>query len=150
MNNKVLIREYKDQDKAVVLNLLKLNTPKHFALDEEKDFIYYLEHELNKYFVLELEGSVVGCGGINFMDDKTSAKISWDIFHPDYQAMGLGTLLLNYRIEKLEELKNIKLITVRTSQQAYKFYEKLGFEIIKIVEDYWAKDFHLYEMKFTK
>lgn len=150
MDNKVLIREYKEKDKTAVLNLLKLNTPKFFAVEEEKDLIYYLDNEIDLYFVLELNGIVVGCGGINFPEDNTTAKISWDVFHPDHQGKSLGSMLLNYRIEKLKEFKNIKLITVRTSQKTYKFYEKLGFELITIVEDYWAKDFHLYEMKYTK
>jgi len=41
----------------------------------------------------------------------------------------------------------IDIISVRTSQHAYKFYEKMGFELVKITNDYWAKNFDLYLMQ---
>jgi ribosomal protein S18 acetylase RimI-like enzyme len=150
MQNNPIIREYKNSDKEVVLNLLRLNTPKYFSPDEEKDLIYYLENEIDYYFVLEINNQIVGAGGINFSDDKTIGKISWDIFHPEFQGKSLGSQLLIYRIEKLRQFKDIQQISVRTSQLVFKFYEKLGFELIEIVEDYWAKGFHLYQMKYIK
>lgn len=150
MQNNPTIREYKKSDKEFVLNLLKLNTPNYFSPEEEKEFIFYLENEIDSYFVVEINNEIVGSGGINFSDDKTTGKISWDIIHPNFQGKMIGSKLLNYRIEKLRQIKSVNQIKVRTSQLVYKFYEKLGFKLIKIVEDYWAKGFHLYEMEFTK
>ncbi len=60
MQNNPIIREYKNSDKEVVLNLLRLNTPKYFSPDEEKDLIYYLENEIDYYFVLEINNQIVG------------------------------------------------------------------------------------------
>jgi hypothetical protein len=37
---------------------------------------------------------------------------------------------------------------VRTSQVAYQFYQKAGFDLEKIEKDFWAKGFDLYQMKF--
>lgn len=150
MKDKILIREYNAQDKVAVLNLLKLNTPNYFSPEEEKDLVYYLDNEIEYYFVLEFNDIIVGSGGFNFSGYVTNGKISWDIFHPDHQGKSLGSMLVNYRIEKLKKFKNLKTITVRTSQLVYKFYEKLGFKIIEVVEDYWAKDFHLYKMEYIK
>ena len=62
--------------------------------------------------------------GINFAENKTIGKISWDIIHPDFQGKSLGTKLLKYRIEVLKTIPGIQKITVRTLQVAYKFYEK--------------------------
>ena len=146
----VLIRPYKSQDKTQVINLLKLNTPAYFAPEEEKDLIYFLDHEIEYYFVLEFDNSIVGCGGFNFSGEETNGKISWDIFHPDHQGKSLGSMLLDYRIEKLKNFKNLTTITVRTSQLVYKFYEKRGFKLVEVVEDYWAKNFHLYKMEQIK
>ncbi|MDQ3191018.1 MAG: GNAT family N-acetyltransferase, partial [Bacteroidota bacterium] len=73
---------------------------------------------------------------------------SWDILDPNYQNKGLGSLLLKFRIEKLKEFKSLKRITVRTSQFAYKFYEKNGFELKEIIKDYWAIGFDLYNMNY--
>lgn len=150
MKSEIKIREFKKTDKFFVLNLLELNTPKYFSPEEEKDLIYYLDEEIEQYYVVEYKNKIIGCGGINCSKDFKIGKISWDIFHPSYQNKGIGRLLLNFRIEKLKSLKKVQTISVRTSQLVYKFYEKCGFEIIGIKKDYWAKGLDLYDMEFRK
>lgn len=149
MNNSITIREYKSIDKSTVINLIKLNTPKYFAPEEENDFSNYLDNERELYYVLLFNEKIVGCGGINFAENKTIGKISWDILHPEYQGKSLGSQLLKYRIEKIKAIDSIQKITVRTSQLAYKFYEKQGFELNEVKEDYWAKGFDLYRMEYN-
>ena len=90
-------------------------------------------------YVLVTNDRIVGCGGINFADDKTVGKISWDIIHPDYQGKSLGKQLLEYRIDKLKSIDRVRKITVRTSQLVYKFYQKQGFVLKATHKDYWAK-----------
>ena len=82
-----------------------------------------MQWSLKKTFLIPI-GHVVGGGGINFAENKTIGKISWDIIHPDFQGKSLGTKLLKYRIEVLKTIPGIQKITVRTLQVAYKFYEK--------------------------
>ena len=82
-----------------------------------------MQWSLKKTFLISI-GHVVGCGGINFAENKTIGKISWDIIHPDFQGKSLGTKLLKYRIEVLKTIPGIQKITVRTLQVTYKFYEK--------------------------
>lgn len=148
MTNLISIREYQTKDKEDVINLIRLNTPRFFAADEEEDLNKYLETERELYYVLLSEAKIVGCGGINFANEKTIAKISWDIFHPDYQGKSLGTKLLKHRIDKLNSIESVQIITVRTSQLAYKFYEKQGFELFEIKKDYWANEFDMYTMEY--
>lgn len=150
MKDELIIREYKDSDREAVLSLLRLNTPRYFSEEEESDLVYYLENEIEYYFVLELNRQIVGSGGVNFSEDKTRGKISWDIMHPDFQGKSLGSALLNYRIGMLKESEQVRQITVRTSQLVYRFYEKHGFRLTEIVEDYWAKGFHLYHMEYAE
>ena len=69
------------------------------------------------------------------------------MIHPYYQGKGIGKKLVEYRINYLNKNPKIELIVVRTSQLVYQFYEKLGFELEKVEKDFWAKDFHLYQMK---
>lgn len=145
--NKPVIREYTPADKENVLALLRLNIPKYFAPKEEKDLADYLENERESYFVMELNGALLGCGGFNISDDGTTGKISWDFFHPAHQGKGLGARLLRFRIEKLKEYPSIKTISVRTSQLAYRFYQKQGFEIRETVNDYWAEGFDMIRME---
>lgn len=146
----LIIREYNEADEIAVVNLIRLNTPAFFSLKEEKDLINYLQTERELYYVLLLDEEIVGCGGINFADNKTIGKISWDIFHPDYQGMSLGTELLKYRLGKLSSIGSIRKITVRTSQLAYKFYEKQGFKLLEVIKDYWAEGFDMFKMEFKQ
>lgn len=143
-----IIREYAQKDQKEVLQILRLNTPAFFAEAEETDFVHYLQHEREDYFVLELNGIIIGCGGINYSDNKTSGKISWDMLHPEYQGKGFGKMLLKYRIEQLLNTPEIRQILVRTSQLVYTFYEKSGFHLLEIVKDYWAEGYDLYLMEY--
>lgn len=150
IQDSITIRDYETQDKNDVINLLRLNTPKYFAVKEEEDLSNYLATERELYYVLLYDQQIVGCGGINFADNKTTGRISWDIFHPDYQGKSLGSKLLKYRIKKLDSMGGIQRITVRTSQVAYQFYEKQGFELFEIKKDYWAEGFDMYNMEYKK
>ena len=141
------IRPYEKSDKAEVLNLFRLNTPIYFSTEEEDDLIYFLENERELYYVVEINKEIVGCGGYNFSEDKSTGIICWDIIHPKFQGKSIGQSLLNYRITQIKNVPNIRKITVRTSQLVYRFYEKQGFVLLEIVPDYWSKGFHLYRME---
>jgi ribosomal protein S18 acetylase RimI-like enzyme len=47
----------------------------------------------------------------------------------------------------LKENLNVEQIIVRTTQLAYPFYEKLGFELERIESKFWSENFDLYQMK---
>lgn len=149
VENLWLIREYQQTDKNAVIDLIRQNTPEYFAPKEEADLSYYLDNERELYYVLLLHKEIVGCGGINFTKDKNIGKISWDIIHPQHQGKSLGTRLLKYRIEKLRTIDGIQNLTVRTSQLAYKFYEKKAFILKEIKKDYWAKGYDMYSMEYN-
>lgn len=142
----MIIRKFTEIDKERVLNLLRLNTPGYFAVEEETDLIYYFEYHATNYYVVEKDGKVVGAGGFNLSDEGDVAKISWDIIHPDYQGKGVGRALTRFRIDRIREIPGVKTISVRTTQLTYPFYEKFGLEIREIVKDYWADSFDLYRL----
>jgi len=144
------IRNYKKSDKDSLLEILKSNTPTYFSPDEEKDFIHYLDHEIDCYYVLEFQNKMVGCGGINLTKDKNMGIISWGMIHPDFQKLGFGSLLLKHRITELQKIESVEKIIVRTSQHVYPFYEKAGFKITKTIPNYWAEGFDLIEMEYFK
>ena len=150
MEKNPTIRLYSKTDKEELLKIFNLNTPAYFSPEEEIEFTHYLDNEIELYYIIEVDNQVVGAGGINFTDDKKIGKISWDLIHPDFQGKALGSKLLNHRIEKLKEFKDVQQIIVRTSQLVYPFYEKLGFELLEIIEDYWAEGYDLYTMGYKK
>lgn len=142
------IRPYSNEDKRELLQLLDLNIPKYFALDEKIDFNTYLETEIELYYVVLVENKIIGCGGINFDKEKTIGIISWDVIHPEFHGKGFGKALLQYRISVLKSFENVTKIIVRTSQITYLFYQKQGFKILEIKPDYWAEGFDLYYMEY--
>jgi N-acetylglutamate synthase-like GNAT family acetyltransferase len=144
------IRFYQKEDKEEVIKLIQLNIPTYFEESEEKEFVDYLEKHKEDYFVIndKATNQIIGCGGINYFFDENLARISWDIIHPNFQGQGIGKTLLLHRINHIQS-KNIKTIVVRTSQFAYEFYQKSGFELEKIEKDFWAKGFDLYQMKMN-
>lgn len=144
--NHINIRAHQPEDRPHLLTLLRLNTPEYFSPEEELDLIDYLDHFADNYYVLEIDGEILGCGGFNLSEDEETGKISWDIFHPDSQGKGLGTALMKFRIEKIKNIDTVKTLSVRTSQMAYKFYEKFGLELREVVKDYWEIGFDLYRL----
>lgn len=141
------IRSYSPSDKGSIIDLLRLNTPNYFSIEEEADLNDYLDNQIDMYYVVEDNGLLIGSGGINITEDRKTARISWDIVHPDYQGKGIGQLLTHYRIRKIKEMNGIENISVRTSQFAFKFYEKFGFKLLEVVKNYWAKGIDMYRME---
>ena len=91
-----MIRPFKIEDQPQLIELLRLNTPQYFAVDEEMDYIKYLRQQ-DLYFVAEKEQGIVGCGGINYFEDH--ARLAWDIIHPDFQGKGIGKSIAQFRIQ---------------------------------------------------
>lgn len=141
-----IIRKYTEVDKTALIELIQLNTPQYFSLSETEDFVLYLDKYIEDYFVIETENIICGCGGINFEPNKAVARLSWDLIHPTYHGLGIGTMLTQFRINHIKQMQGIKTIVVRTSQLAYKFYEKFGFTKVDYQKDYWAPGFDLYKM----
>lgn len=150
MTEAIHIRAYQETDYDILVQLLEYNIPAYFAPEELKDFKQYLKAYRELYFVVEWEGEIVGCGGINFPKQKNRAVISWDFFHPKYQNKGCGTALMDYRKNVIQKIPGIQIISVRTSQHAWKFYQKQGFQLIGITKDFWAKGYDLYNMKMEQ
>ncbi len=140
------IRTYKPSDQAAVLRLFDLNTPQYFDQAERAGLSYYLQNELEDYFVVEEEGEIIGTGGINYEPQAKTAVLSWDIVKPMQHGKGIGSSLTQYRIAYINRKDEIDRISVRTSQHTHRFYEKMGFKLLNVVKNYWADGFDLYDM----
>ncbi|MFA0963871.1 GNAT family N-acetyltransferase [Roseivirga sp. BDSF3-8] len=145
--NEYSIRMFRSEDEEGLLRLIRLNTPAYFAPEEAQDYKDYLENEREKYFVAIAEDTVIAGGGINFKNEEKAAWLSWDLVHPYWQGKGVGGAIVQQRIQYIREHNSVQQIVVRTSQFAWKFYEKQGFDLVQKVDDYWAKGYHLYLMK---
>lgn len=148
MNEEISIRPYEAQDKKPLLAILSLLVPTYFAEEEIADLDHYLNLETELYYVAELHGKIVAAAGINFEKEAGIGKLSWDFVHPEEQGKGIGKKMLQHRLDILKQMANIHTISVRTSQLAFQFYKKNGFEIVDIQKDYWAPGFDMYKMLY--
>lgn len=110
-------------------------------------FANYLDNEIEDYFVVVQNESIIACGGLNYDYDKKEAVLSWGMVHPTYQGWGIGSQLTEHRIKHLHPVQGIDKLMVRTSQHTYKFYEKMGFELKSVTNNYWGPNLHLHVMQ---
>lgn len=144
-----MIRDYQENDKNTLLELVRLNVPKYFDPTEVDEFLTYLNDQREIYIVYDVKDQgVLGAGGINLRDDGKTGIISWDFVHPEFHGKGIGGQLLEHRLRILNEEIKVEKIVVRTAQFTYKYYEKFGFKLMRIEEDFWAEGYHLYYMEF--
>jgi len=141
------IRKFESSDREKVINLLRMNTPEYFSPNEEKDLIYYFDFHADNYYVIENQNNIIGAAGFNLSVDGKTVHLSWDIIHPEYQRKGVGSELTRFRIERIKAIETVQTLAVRTSQLAYKFYEKFGLILRETVRDYWDEGFDLYRME---
>ena len=141
------IKKYQPNNKSEVIELLKANTPHYFHPSEQQDLENYLETEREDYFVAKQGNKIVGAAGINYFFPERTARMSWHIIHVDFQGLGIGTKLTMYRLNLLKKNTDIDQVVVRTAQFVYGFYETFGFQLEKIEQDFWAKNYHLYQLK---
>jgi len=147
MKTNFIIRKYQQDDRETLLDLLRLNTPQYFDPTEEPDFSEYLASRKEEYYIIESSGRILGSGGINFFPESGLARISWDMVHPEFHGKGIGKMLVEHRIERIRQHPGMREAVVRTSQYAWRFYEKCGFTLVTVQKDFWAKGIDLYQMK---
>src|SRR5690554_4517448 len=142
-----MIRPFKPADKSELLKIFRLNTPKYFDESEIDDFEKYLAQKANTYLTVEVDNHAVGGIGHEVIPDDNSGRITWMFLHPDYIGKGIGKQAVAHCLQILSTDKRVEKFVVRTSQLAYKFVEKFGFEIKRTEKDYWGKGLDLYEME---
>ena len=142
------IRPYNHStDQAAVMQLLHSNTPNYFDPSEASDLANYLAHKIEDYFVVELNTTIVAAGGVHFIDDQKTGLLAWGMVAPDHQQQKIGTALLQHRIQHIQANPHVETIRVRTSQLVYPFFQKSGFSITNVIENYWGEGIHLYTMQ---
>ena len=144
-----MIRPYQPSDKETLVEIFKLNTPTYFDPKEVNDFINYIEHQQDTYLTIEREGKIVGGTGYSINNQKQSGAITWIFFHPDYSGMGLGKQAVEHCLNILKQKPSVKKLVVTTSQFAYQFFGKFGFELIHTKKDFWGPGLDLYEMEMS-
>jgi hypothetical protein len=85
-----------------------------FCPKENEDLDDSLQHKVQKLFVVALENQISGAAVINFDDNGTTAKTSWDFIHPFIQVIYLVGKVLRHRLDLLKASKEVEKIALRT------------------------------------
>lgn len=137
---------YSNEFEEKLMQIFDLLSPDFFDASERSDYRHYLRTKKEDYYIVLNNAICVAAGGINYESEHKKAFISWDIVHPDFHGKGIGRKLMQHRLKRIHSHSNAEQIIVRTSQLVYPFYEKQGFVLEKMVKDFWAAGFDLYQM----
>ncbi len=89
-----------------------------------------LEMQINDYWVIEIDGLIVGCAALHTIADSPAGLLSCLAVHPDYQQAQRGQHLLQC-IQQQARQKNLNSLYVLSTQTMHWFLER-GFKPVAI------------------
>ena len=113
----ISISNTKDYPKELMDQLIETETPEHVL--ERASWTHF--------YVVELQGSIIGCGAIGPYWGKEDESSLFTIFVlPEYQHMGVGHFIIS-TLEKDEFFTRAKRIEIPASITGVPFYLKMGY-----------------------
>jgi L-amino acid N-acyltransferase YncA len=154
----MLIRPYTPADRQACIEIFKSNMPVFFAPHELGDFenwltakdhveIAYKSNESEYYYVVEQDNLVVACGGFYIPQNCGEARMAWGMVENSLHKKGIGRQFLEFRINQIRLINPEIGIALDTTQHSYRFFEKLGFKVTKILKDAYAPGLDRYDME---
>tara|TARA_A100001015_G_C14703397_1_gene599175 strand:+ start:131 stop:577 length:447 start_codon:yes stop_codon:yes gene_type:complete len=98
----------------------------------------YFKNSLNKSYVLELNGKIVGYAFITII--KFEIHLNRIAIDPNYQQKGFGLQLLNKILEQNSKNKSVFLELKYSNISALKLYNKVGFKKYNIRKNYYSNN----------
>lgn len=151
--NQATIRKYTDSDKNACMEAFKTNVPKYFTEAEINDFEHFLaklenpeEADNLPYYVMELDGKIIGCGGFGEKKGKDAITFVWGMVHNAHHKKGYGEQLLVFRLTEIKKQFPGREVVLDTTQFSFPFFEKYGFRTVKITENSYGEGMHRYDM----
>ena len=104
------------------------------------------------YYVLELDGKIIGISGLyyDYEDPKDIMWMDYFAISPSFQRQGLGTMMLE-NLESICKRKKVRMLCVFTDKDgALKFYKKNGFKVCGKIENYYGNKPRIWLIKHFK
>ena len=136
------IRPIEKKDNAVIADIIRLVMTEFKAVgcgysinDSEVDDMYTAySPKGSAFYVVELDGQVLGCGGFGPLTgaDEETCELRKMYFKSELRGLGVGTKLLNLCLEEATQagFRHCYLETMNTMEQAQRLYGKHGFEYL--------------------
>lgn len=138
----IYFRDIRPEDNPALANIVRgtlaefgANHPNTVYYDPTTDTLFEIfQTARSKYFIAELDGKMVGGGGIYPTDGlpPDTCELVKMYLLPKARGLGLGKTLIEKCMEAAKEngFKKIYLETMPELKQAMKVYEKFGFEYL--------------------
>lgn len=120
-------RRYQTADREACRAVFMSNVPRYFAAAELGEFESFLDGPDAEFFVVELSGEVVGCGGYAACDGV--GRLCWGMVEKGMHRRAIGQSLLQFRLQHLLANADIDRIEIDTSQHSAGFFARAGFRV---------------------
>ena len=142
------IRPYIPEDLEAVVAIFRSNIPKYFTPEEEPGLYEFLGSYAEDYYVIDVDGEIVGSGGIarNILENPT-VSLCWGMVRKDHLGTGLGKKLTEFRINYARERYGELPLMIGTSQHTQGFYEKFGFRLTEYEKDGYGPGIDMCKMR---
>ncbi|HYF34334.1 MAG TPA: GNAT family N-acetyltransferase, partial [Prosthecobacter sp.] len=130
------IREFHPNDLEACLDIHRSNEPDLLDPAGFEAFLEFLAHGTSYILVIEHEGRVVACAGLELMGETNAARLLHAMVHRNFQHRGLGTTLLAARLSLLEPEDGQPVhVLLRARPEAGSFYGAYGFVLHSLEQD---------------
>jgi [ribosomal protein S18]-alanine N-acetyltransferase len=154
------IRPYQKEDRAACIAIFESNAPLYFDPSElavlenwlngkDEGRHSYKENVVERFYVAEINATVVGCGGYYIPSAEQRGNMVWGMVDRQYHGQGIGKELLLHRMREIRELYPGCAISLDTSQYTYPFFMKLGFVVTKVQKDCYGPGLDRYDMELN-
>jgi len=137
------IRLIEEQDNAVVAEIIRLVMTEFSAVGggfsigdaEVDDMFNAYAPERSAFYVVELDGKVLGCGGFGPLEgaDGDTCELRKMYFKSELRGLGVGTQLLNLCLREAASAgyRRCYLETMDNMEQAKRLYGRHGFKYLE-------------------
>ena len=143
----MFLRGYSPADREACLLIFESNVPDFFLESERAVFGAFLKELPGPYFVIEDDaGAVVACGGYAVEPQTRQADLCWGMVRRDLHRRGIGDFLLRERLSSLASHEEIQAVRLDTTQLTSAYYERVGFQVLRVTADGYGPGMHRYDM----
>jgi ribosomal protein S18 acetylase RimI-like enzyme len=116
-------------------------TPSLLPLESPQELVDFLtiEHHTDTYLQRDENGNAIAYVSLIDSDELTTEVLNIGVA-PTTQNQGVGKSLMKFAESKAKQLgkKKVKLVTNTKNDKAINFYKKLGYEIAKVIDNYYG------------
>ena len=145
--NGLKFRPYQAEDNGRCVEIFMSNTPRYFGVEEADEFRQFLEALPCAYFVATQDDEIVACGGHGYHGKKQAVALCWGMVRADLHKQGLGKFMLIERLKQIFTDFGETVVQINTSQHSQGFFERYGFQVKEVTQNYFAPGLHRVDME---